>query len=151
MLLPISRGRTVRCSGVPVSRCLLAVAKTLDAVCGAITGARQQLRMEYYTFEDVHWCGRSLVDLLVEKLEQGVQVALSYDGAGSQATDDRVFERLRRAGAVLLEFRPLSPLRQRFNPFKVNDRDHRKLLVADGVGRPPNQRVANNKMLFHTT
>jgi cardiolipin synthase A/B len=106
--------------------------ETLDAVFGAITAAHQQLCMEYYTFEDVHWLGRSLVDLLVEKLEQGVHVALSYDGAGSQATDDKVFERLRRAGAVLLEFCPLSPLRQRFNPLKVNDRDHRKLLVADG-------------------
>jgi cardiolipin synthase len=105
---------------------------TLDAVFGAIEAARQQLYMEYYTFEDVHWRGRSLVDLLLEKLGQGVQVALSYDGAGSEDTDDAVFERLGQAGASLLEFCPLSPLRRRFNPLKLNDRDHRKLLVADG-------------------
>ena len=33
---------------------------------------------------------------------------------------------------MLLEFRPLSPLRRRFNPLKLNDRDHRKILLADG-------------------
>ena len=106
--------------------------ETLDAVFAAIEAAAHHLHMEYYTFEDIHWRGRSLVDLLVEKRRQGVQVALSYDGAGSQGTDDSVFDRLRQAGALLLEFRPLSPLRRRFNPLTLNDRDHRKLLVADG-------------------
>jgi cardiolipin synthase len=107
-------------------------ADTLDAVFGAIDAARKQLYMEYYTFDDVQWRGRSLVDLLLEKRGQGVTVALSYDGAGSDDTDQAVFDRLREAGALLLEFRPLSPLRRRFNPLKVNDRDHRKLLIVDG-------------------
>jgi phosphatidylserine/phosphatidylglycerophosphate/cardiolipin synthase-like enzyme len=52
----------------------------LDAVFATIDAASRQLHMEYYEFEDVHWGGRSLVDLLVEKLRQGVRVALSYDG-----------------------------------------------------------------------
>ena len=51
--------------------------ETLDAVFAAIRAARQQLHMEYYEFEDVHWGGRGLVDLLVEKLGQGVKVVLS--------------------------------------------------------------------------
>jgi cardiolipin synthase A/B len=105
--------------------------ETLTAVFEAAGTTRHQLLMEYYTFEDVHWRGCSLVDLLVEKLGQGVQVAISYDGAGSQDTDDALFDRLRKAGATLLEFRPLNPLRRRFNPLKLNDRDHRKLLIAD--------------------
>jgi cardiolipin synthase len=105
--------------------------ETLTAVFEAVGTTRHQLLMEYYTFEDVHWRGCSLVDLLVEKLGQGVQVAISYDGAGSQDTDDALFDRLRKAGATLLEFRPLNPLRRRFNPLKLNDRDHRKLLIAD--------------------
>jgi cardiolipin synthase len=106
--------------------------ETLDAIFTAIEAACQHLHMEYYTFEDVHWRGRSLVDLLVEKRRQGVRVALSYDGAGSTDTDDAVFDRLREAGCMLLEFCPLSPLRRHFNPLKLNDRDHRKLLVVDG-------------------
>jgi cardiolipin synthase len=106
--------------------------EALTAIFAAIGSAQQQLHLEYYTFEDIHWHGRSLVDLLVEKLGRGVQVAISYDGAGSQNTNDVVFDRLRQAGATLLEFHPLNPLRRRFNPLKLNDRDHRKLLVADG-------------------
>jgi cardiolipin synthase len=105
---------------------------TLDAIFAAIAAARQQVHMEYYGFENVHWGGRNLIDLLVEKLGQGVQVALSYDGAGSQDSDDALFERLRQAGAMALEFCPLNPLRRRFNPLKLNDRDHRKILVVDG-------------------
>jgi cardiolipin synthase len=73
-----------------------------------------------------------LVDLLIEKLNRGVQVALSYDSAGSSGTSITTFERLRQAGAKLLEFAPLSPLRRHFNPLRLNDRDHRKILVADG-------------------
>jgi cardiolipin synthase len=105
--------------------------ETLTAVFETVGTARRQLLMEYYTFDDVHWRGRSLLDLLVEKLGQGVQVAISYDGAGSQNTNDALFDRLRRAGATLLEFRPLNPLHWDFNPLKLNDRDHCKLLVAD--------------------
>ncbi len=107
-------------------------AEALDAMFAAIAGARQRLHLEYYEFEDVHWAGHSVTDLLVEKLGQGVQVALSYDAAGSKDTGDEIFDRLRQAGAMLLEFRPLSPLRRRFNPLKLNDRDHRKILVVDG-------------------
>jgi cardiolipin synthase len=105
--------------------------ETLTAVFEAVETARHQLLMEYYTFDDVHWRGRNLVDLLVEKLGQGVQVAISYDGAGSQNSDDALFDRLRQAGATVLEFCPLNPLRRRFNPLRLNERDHRKLLVAD--------------------
>ncbi len=61
-----------------------------------------------------------------------MRVAFSWDAAGSQDTADAVFDRLRRAGAELLEFHPFSPFRKRFNPLTLNDRDHRKLLVADG-------------------
>jgi hypothetical protein len=105
--------------------------ETLTAVFEAVETARHQLLMEYYIFEDVHWGGRSLVELMVEKIGQGVQVVISYDGAGSQDTDDALFDRLRQAGATLLEFRPLNPLRRRYNPLKLNDRDHRELLVVD--------------------
>ena len=87
------------------SACFPSGGETLDAVFAAIAGARRQLHLEYYEFEDVHWAGHSLADLLVEKLGQGVQVALSYDGAGSKDTDDAIFDRLRQAGAMLLEFR----------------------------------------------
>ncbi len=126
--LPVSDCPLLEGAGVTL---LPSGADTLDAIFEAIEAARHQLYMEYYTFDDVHWRGRSLVDLLIHKLGQGVGLALSYDAAGSDGTDEALFDRLRQAGAVLLEFRPLSPLRRRFNPLKLNDRDHRKILIAD--------------------
>ena len=107
-------------------------AAAFDAIFDAIAGARVCLHLEYYEFEDVQWRGQSLVDLLVRKLGEGVRVALSYDAAGSDTTPDAVFDRLRRAGAGVLEFRSFNPLRRHFNVLLLNDRDHRKILVADG-------------------
>ena len=107
-------------------------AATFDAMFTAIAGAEISLHLEYYEFEDVHWRGQRLVDLLIERLEAGVRVALSYDGAGSDETDDALFDRLRAAGAEVFEFHPFSPLRRHFKLLELNDRDHRKILVADG-------------------
>ena len=107
-------------------------AAAFDAMFAAIAGAEICLHLEYYEFEDVHWRGQGLVDLLVARLRAGVRVALSYDGAGSDDTDDGLFERLRQAGAEIFEFHPFSPWRRHFKLLELNDRDHRKILVADG-------------------
>ena len=107
-------------------------AATFDAMFTAIAEAETSLHLEYYEFEDVHWRGQRLIDLLVERLKAGVRVALSYDGAGSDGTDDELFDRLRAAGAEVFEFHPFSPLRRHFKLLELNDRDHRKILVADG-------------------
>jgi cardiolipin synthase len=96
-----------------------------------IEAARAHLHLEYYIFADVHLDGRSLVELLLAALERGVQVALIYDAVGSHATPDEEIARLERAGAQVIEFRPINPLRRHF-AWHLNDRDHRKLMVADG-------------------
>ncbi len=106
-------------------------AETFDAIFAAIESARTTLLMEYYEFENVEWHGRHLLDVLCEKLAQGVRLALSYDAAGCQNTPDSDFDRLRSARAELLEYRPLNPFRRRFNPLQLNDRDHRKILIVD--------------------
>lgn len=106
-------------------------AAVLSAIFETVRAARVHLHFEYYIFEDIHWEGESLVDLLIGKLQQGVSVAISYDGAGSLSTPGAVFQRLEAAGAALIEFRPFNPFARRFS-LRLNDRDHRKLLVADG-------------------
>ena len=127
---------------IPVSACplvgggkvtlLTSGADALDAIFDAITDAREQLHMEYYEMANVHWRGQRLFDLLLAKLEAGVRVVLSYDAEGSSGTDSDLFDRLREAGAVLLKFHPFNPFSRRFNPLDLNDRDHRKILIADG-------------------
>lgn len=127
--LPASRRRFVSGNAVTL---LPSGAAAIDAMVDAIDGAQNSLHLEYYEFADVHWRGRSIVDRLVDKLAAGVRVVVSYDAAGSSDTGASLFDRLRQAGALVLRFHPFNPLRRRFNVFRLNDRDHRKILIADG-------------------
>lgn len=125
----------------PVSNCPLLDGNRVDllpsgadamtAIFDAIASARDHLHLEYYIFENVHWRGTTLRDLLLEALARGVRCALIYDSVGSLNTPDAFFDDLQRAGADVLEFHPVNPLRKRF-VWHLNDRDHRKILVADG-------------------
>lgn len=106
---------------------------TFAAMFKAIRGAEHYVDLEYYIFEDVEEGdgGQRLGDLLVEKLQQGVQVNIIYDGFGSISTPAAFFERLEQAGANVLKFNPINPAEAR-TTYSINDRDHRKILVADG-------------------
>ncbi len=97
----------------------------------AIETAQAHLHLEYYVFADVHLQGRSVKALLLAALARGVQVAVIYDSVGSLSTPDTFIDELQRAGALIMEFRPINPLRQHF-AWHLNDRDHRKLMVVDG-------------------
>jgi len=101
-------------------------AATLAATFEAIRSATNHINLEYYIVEDVEQNGVHLSDLLVEKRGQGVQVNLIYDGIGSITTPSEFFDRLDKAGVNLLEFHPVE------RAYSINDRDHRKILIADG-------------------
>jgi cardiolipin synthase len=112
--------------------CLLASAQdAIGAILDAIDAAQSHLHLEYYIFNDVRQDGRSIVQSLIAACARGVQVAVIYDGAGSLSTPDTLICELEKAGVKTLEFRPLNPLRRHF-AWHLNDRDHRKLMVADG-------------------
>ena len=104
----------------------------VEAVMDAIAGARRYVHMEYYTADDVTLDGRSLFALMEQAVRRGVEVALIWDAVGSNGTPDEALERLEQAGVRLLEYHSINPFKQRFN-LAVNDRDHRKLTVADGT------------------
>ncbi|WP_428374929.1 phospholipase D-like domain-containing protein [Lichenicoccus sp.] len=106
-------------------------ADAVRAIMRAIEAARDHIHMEYYTLDDVRLDGLSLFALLEERARSGVEVAVIWDAVGSGKTPDRRFERLRQAGAQVLEYHSVNPLRRRFN-LHLNDRDHRKLTVIDG-------------------
>jgi cardiolipin synthase A/B len=101
-------------------------ASTLGATFRIIREATDHLNLEYYIVEDIEQNGERLSDLLIEKQRQGVQVSLIYDGVGSISTPSDFFDRLRDAGVEVLEFHPVD------RAYSLNDRDHRKILIADG-------------------
>src|SRR5690606_15530851 len=54
-----------------------------------------------------------------------------YDSVGTLGTPAEFFNTMRDAGIRLLEFNPVNPLK-RFGRWRLNNRDHRKILIVDG-------------------
>jgi cardiolipin synthase len=91
----------------------------------AMAAARDHISLETYILDGGE-IGERLAALLAKKVDEGVKVNLLYDSVGSIKTPPEYFERLRAAGVAVCEFNPASDL------LRVNNRDHRKILVVDG-------------------
>jgi cardiolipin synthase A/B len=106
--------------------------QAFHAIFQAIRQARKHVHLEYYEVEDIDDGGEHLSDLLLAKRREGVQVALIYDSYGSGKTPASFFDRLKAADVALVSFNPVNPLEAHAS-YSPNDRDHRKILVADGA------------------
>ena len=91
----------------------------------AISAARDHVNLEMYILEDGE-VGDRLAALLEKKVAAGVKVHVLYDSVGSLRTPKEYFERLEKAGIRTCAFNPVRKVS------KVNNRDHRKILVVDG-------------------
>jgi cardiolipin synthase len=105
-------------------------AATYAAMFGAIRQAKDHINLETYIIED-DATGQEFSDLLMQAQARGVQVNLIYDSVGGINTPKTFFDRLSKAGIAVLEFNPINPLTAK-GPWQINNRDHRKLLIADG-------------------
>lgn len=103
---------------------------TYAAMFAAIRAARDHINLESYIIDDDD-IGQQFADLLLEQQGRGVQVNLIYDSFGGMNTASAFFDRLRNAGIAVVEFNPLNPLALK-KSWRINHRDHRKLLVIDG-------------------
>lgn len=96
---------------------------------GLVQDARHHLHLLFYLWRNDH-TGRDLLDRLVAKAQRGVKVRVLYDAVGSWHLPRRFFEPLTAAGGKAVAFLP-------FKLFSstptLNFRNHRKLLIADGV------------------
>jgi cardiolipin synthase len=103
--------------------------QTLRAIRDAIEHARHHVHLETYIFSDDE-VGRALRELLIRRRHEGIEVRVLYDAIGSVTTPAAFFEPLQQAGVEVLQFQPLNPARTL--PWKINNRDHRKIVVVDG-------------------
>ena len=103
---------------------------TYDAMLAAIAAAKDHINLETYIFDDDE-IGQRFANALIAKQQQGVQVNIIRDSAGTYSTPAPFFERLAAAGVQVLEFNPINPLQAR-KRWALNQRDHRKLLIVDG-------------------
>ncbi len=102
--------------------------EAFPAMLSAITGAREHVLLEFYSFADDS-AGRSFAELLKKKALEGVSVYLLYDSIGSILTGRRFFLDLAASGVNVAEFRPVIYWKPYWNWIK---RDHRKTVCVDG-------------------
>jgi len=73
--------------------------------------------------------GKTIIQLLAKKAEEGLEVRLLLDALGSMRTSGHFPDPLRNAGGKVGTFLPILPVRRRWS---ANLRNHRKLTVVDG-------------------
>lgn len=105
--------------------------QTMAAMTEAISAAQDHINLETYIF-DQDEVGIRFADLLIERQRAGVQVNVMYDSVGTLGTPQAFFDKMRAAGIHLLAFNPVNPFKL-LGPWQPNHRDHRKILVVDGV------------------
>ncbi len=105
--------------------------QTMAAMVAAITAAKDHINLETYIF-DQDEIGLRFANLLIARQRDGVQVNIIYDSVGTIGTPQAFFDNMRNAGIHLLAFNPVNPLKL-IGPWEPNNRDHRKILVVDGM------------------
>jgi len=99
------------------------------AMLGAVEKAKHHIHVEFYTIRDDK-IGRRLKEALIRKAKQGIEVRVIYDGVGSLELGGQYIKELHEAGVETRCF--LTP-RLAFFEKRMNYRNHRKIVVVDGL------------------
>lgn len=113
-----------------------------------VRNAKKLINIEYYIFADDK-TGKEFMSLLCQKAQEGVEVNLIYDSIGSRKAPRRFFRKLEKAGGKVGEFFPPF-LHLRLANFKMNYRNHRKIVVIDGkIGYTGGVNIRDDHMGLH--
>lgn len=104
---------------------------TMKEMMAAVSAAQSSINLETYIF-DQDEIGLQFAALLMEKRKQGLTVNVLYDSVGAMGTPPEFFTRMKEAGVNVLAFNPVNPTK-RIGKWELNNRDHRKLMVVDGI------------------
>ncbi|MCE9612006.1 MAG: cardiolipin synthase [Chthoniobacter sp.] len=101
---------------------------TFGAIFAAIAAAREYVLVQFYIIRD-DGLGRRLRDALIERSRAGVRCYVLFDEVGSG--------RLRRYCALLraagVQIAPFNTTKGPANRFQINFRNHRKIVIVDGL------------------
>lgn len=99
-----------------------------EALFEDIRTARHHIHLQYYIMRKDK-LGSQLRDLLTQKAKEGVKIRFLYDGFGSRKIGGKFFSELHRHGG---ETKASFPILSSLLRFRLNFRNHRKLVVIDG-------------------
>ncbi len=97
------------------------------AILEAIRGARRSITYAQYSYEDGK-IARDVAEALAERCRAGVTAHVLLDGVGTLTMPREYVEVMEKGGCQVASFRPLGP----FSLWRVNNRNHRRILVVDG-------------------
>lgn len=93
-----------------------------------LEAARQSIHIEFYTIYNDQ-IGNQLRTLLEQKAAEGVEVRVLYDSWGSMGVRRNFYDGLRQRGGYAA---PFLMTHSNFIDFRLNYRDHRKIVTIDG-------------------
>lgn len=109
-----------------------------------IEAARDYIHLQYFIIENDE-VGAQLIELLMRKAREGIQVRVLYDYVGSFYFRPSVLKRMRDAG---IEVHPFLEVTVANVAFRVNWRNHRKVVVIDGsVGYVGGMNIADRYVI----
>lgn len=103
--------------------------ETFHHILEQIKRARHHIHIEYYIVRD-DGIGQEIKKLLIEKAAQGVEVRFLYDAVGSWKLSKKYINDMKKAGIETVCF---GPVKLPFLNNKFNFRNHRKIIVIDGM------------------
>ncbi len=100
---------------------------TFKAIFDSLNEAKHFIHLQYYIFEDGE-LAEGLSELFKQKVKEGVQIRILYDGIGSRSLSKKYIKKLQKAGVEIYSFLPM-----KFGKFlsSLNYRNHRKIIVVD--------------------
>lgn len=101
----------------------------LEAQLKAMRGAKEYIFMEYHAIEDLESWAR-IEEVLVSKVHEGIEVRVFYDDMGSIGFINTDF--VKKMEGLGIACRVFNPFKPGLNLF-LNNRDHRKITIVDGV------------------
>ena len=90
--------------------------------------AKHHINIQFYIFKDDE-IGNKIIDILIDKAQNGVEVRLLYDAVGSRLFSDKSIHKLKKSGVKVGAFFPSF---MKVINFNLNYRNHRKIVVIDG-------------------
>ncbi len=103
--------------------------RAFDAMIEAIDNAKSSIHLEFYIVSN-DTIGNHLKNLLIKKSTEGVEVKLIFDDVGSWSLPKKFILELKMAG---VEIMPFMAVKFPLLTSKINNRNHRKIVVVDGV------------------
>ncbi|HSN60217.1 MAG TPA: cardiolipin synthase [Ferruginibacter sp.] len=94
----------------------------------AMRNAKHHIHLEYYIYE-CDSIGLQMIELLIKKAKEGVEVKFIYDDFGSPGIKRKTEKEMRAAGIAIY---PFHKVRFYLLANRINYRNHRKIVVIDG-------------------